>query len=237
MGNRTYHPRGIHVDGFNVREHPLYATWSGILSRCTNPNAPAWDRYGGRGIAVCPTWHHFMNFVQDMGPKPTPLHTIERLDNELGYNKSNCIWATSTEQNHNRRQFRNNTSGETGVVDVSVSLPAYEARFDHEKTRYRIGIFGSIAEAANARTEFIELFYRDRCAAIALVSAETLWRTSTTGTRGVTPHKGGGFIARATVCGQRRYLGYFTTQEKAEQVIEEFKAEAKKYGQAADLFI
>lgn len=74
-----------------------------MIERCTNPNHEHWNDYGGRGIRVCERWQRFENFLADMGLKPHPKLTLERVDNELGYYKENCKWATQAEQNANRR--------------------------------------------------------------------------------------------------------------------------------------
>jgi hypothetical protein len=81
-----------------------YHSWSAMNQRCHNPRAMNYDVYGGRGITVCDAWRHsFETFFADMGPRPTPGHSIERLDNDLGYSKANCIWGTRKEQSFNRR--------------------------------------------------------------------------------------------------------------------------------------
>lgn len=84
--------------------HPLYSTWRGILSRCSNPNVHNFRNYGGRGIGVCERWKNFANFVADVGDKPTPFHTIDRRDPDGDYGPDNCLWATKTRQARNQRR-------------------------------------------------------------------------------------------------------------------------------------
>ncbi len=86
---------------------PEYQVWRSILKRCHNPKAIDYDRYGGRGIAVCESWRlSFSDFYRDIGPRPSYLHSIERKNNELGYSPENCCWGTAHEQYRNRRSTK-----------------------------------------------------------------------------------------------------------------------------------
>jgi hypothetical protein len=81
-----------------------YKTWLKMKERCYNPRAINFERYGARGITVCDEWRNcFEQFLADMGNKPSPKHSIERVDNMAGYSKENCKWVTMKEQNRNRR--------------------------------------------------------------------------------------------------------------------------------------
>jgi len=80
-----------------------YRTWSGMWNRCTNPNSADYARYGGRGIRVCERWDDFDTFLADMGPKPSPTHSIDRIDNDGNYAPGNCRWALPTDQSRNQR--------------------------------------------------------------------------------------------------------------------------------------
>lgn len=79
----------------------LYGTWSQMLDRCENPANVRYDCYGARGITVCTHWQIFTNFKEDMGPRPAPQMTLDRIDGNKGYSKENCKWSTKTEQSRN----------------------------------------------------------------------------------------------------------------------------------------
>jgi hypothetical protein len=80
-----------------------YRSWKAMNRRCTKPADTAYARYGGRGITVCDRWRVFKNFLNDMGPRPSTSHSIERRKNDEGYFPENCYWATSPEQTRNKR--------------------------------------------------------------------------------------------------------------------------------------
>lgn len=83
---------------------PEFRTWIGIRLRCHDPRQPGYPKYGGSGIKVCRRWRDsFRAFLDDMGPKPTPRHSIDRIDSQKGYVPGNCRWATRQEQSDNRR--------------------------------------------------------------------------------------------------------------------------------------
>ena len=90
----------------NKTKHPLYSTWENMIARCYNPNHPQFHYWGGRGIKVCDTWRYsFDQFYLDMGDKPNPTYSIDRVDNNKNYDKDNCRWASKSEQVQNRRKF------------------------------------------------------------------------------------------------------------------------------------
>ncbi len=96
-----------------------YRSWQHMKDRCTNKHADKYADYGGRGITCCDAWlHSFAQFYHDVGKRPTPLHTLERINNELGYFPDNVRWATRQEQCQNTRRNRHLAfHGETLCID------------------------------------------------------------------------------------------------------------------------
>ncbi len=84
----------------------IYKTWVSMLTRCQNPNTPAFVNYGGRGITVSAEWLSFDAFYRDMGEKPFPSAQLDRIDNNKGYSKENCQWSTPKQNSRNRRSSR-----------------------------------------------------------------------------------------------------------------------------------
>lgn len=101
MARRKAESHGNCVGG---RQSLEYNSWRAMKARCGNPNHVAYQHYGGRGIRVCDAWQDsFKAFLLDMGPRPSPLHSLDRIDVNAGYSKKNCRWATPSEQARNKR--------------------------------------------------------------------------------------------------------------------------------------
>jgi hypothetical protein len=88
------------------RYHPLYAIWKTMRQRCLNPDNADYQWYGGRGITVCARWNSFTNFLADVGERPAPHLTLDRIDNNKGYFPSNVRWATWEQQRQNKQPRR-----------------------------------------------------------------------------------------------------------------------------------
>lgn len=129
---------GLARDGGRSKE--WYAWWF-MIQRCTNKNNISYPHYGGRGIVVCERWKDPVAFVSDMGPKPSPKHSLDRIDNDGNYEPSNCRWATRTQQ------ARNQSNTVKVMIDgASLSIPDLADIYMLPRKvvwkRYRAGVRG-----------------------------------------------------------------------------------------------
>jgi hypothetical protein len=96
------HPLYKHGHKARAGGSGTYNSWRSIIGRCCNPNQRSYKMYGAKGVTVCARWREsFVNFLEDMGPRPEGT-SIDRIDNSLGYEPSNCRWSTRVEQSRNR---------------------------------------------------------------------------------------------------------------------------------------
>lgn len=108
---------GIRDEGARTPRNPTWRCWISMIQRCHNPKHLAFSAYGAKGITVCERWRDYKNFLEDLGERPSTLHSIDRINNSLGYVPGNCRWATQVEQNRNRTNNRRLTfGGETLTV-------------------------------------------------------------------------------------------------------------------------
>lgn len=110
----------------------IYWVWADMVGRCTNPNHKSFDGYGGRGITVDPMWRSFRVFYEDMGEPPEGL-SLDRVDNEKGYSKENCRWATAEQQANNKRSSVKHRVGEDLLtlreISDKFSIPLGAVRY------------------------------------------------------------------------------------------------------------
>lgn len=107
-----------------------YRAWQNMKNRCFSPSNNQYHNYGERGITVCESWaNSFENFLKDMGYKPTTNHSLDRVDNNQGYSKYNCQWATRNQQNFNKRTnivFENGMTLPEFLDTFGVTYPQYK---------------------------------------------------------------------------------------------------------------
>jgi hypothetical protein len=91
----------------NATSLPEYNSWASMKTRCLNANDKSYSHYGGRGISICPEWlNDFWKFYAYIGPRPTPKHTLDRINNSGHYEPGNVRWSTNKEQSNNRNSNR-----------------------------------------------------------------------------------------------------------------------------------
>lgn len=113
-----------------------YKRWMSMKGRCDFPTHPAYPRYGARGITVCERWRKsFVDYLSDIGPRPSPKHSLDRIDNNGNYEPGNVRWSTYKEQALNRHNSWHLTIGE---VTKPLADWASEFGINKETVRYRI---------------------------------------------------------------------------------------------------
>lgn len=107
-----------------MSESQVYATWLRMKGRCLNPRNPKFYRYGGRGITICERWRNcFQSFLEDVGERPSELHSLDRINNDGNYEPGNVRWATPLEQARNRREAdrRGERNGQSKLTAIQVA--------------------------------------------------------------------------------------------------------------------
>lgn len=122
-----------------MHESPEYYTWEAMKQRCDNSKHKAYGRYGGRGIKVCPRWQTFENFFEDMGQRPSPQHSLDRIDNNGDYCPENCRWADRKTQSRNKRNNRILTINGISRNIVEWSEQPEAAKYETICSRIRVG--------------------------------------------------------------------------------------------------
>ena len=145
------------VTTHGLRSHRLYKTWISMIHRCHNPKARGYENYGGRGIKVCNEWNNAQNFINDMHPSFKEGLSLDRIDNNKGYSKENCRWATREIQGRNTRILcKNNTSGFRGVTfDKKINKFKSQIRVNYKLIH--LGSFLTALDAAKAYDNYIIL--------------------------------------------------------------------------------
>lgn len=153
---------GRSISGMSNRKHghlannerpSEYMIWINIKRRCLDPKNRQWPSYGGRGITLCQEWiNSFEAFIDDMGRRPSLKHSIDRKDNDKGYFKDNCRWATQKEQCRNKRNNAMVTyKGQTMTITDLEEMVGAKTRYIYDR-HFRYG--WSIEEAVETPLNF-----------------------------------------------------------------------------------
>lgn len=123
----------------------VYRTWLGMKNRCNNPNAVAYRYYGAKGVKVCERWQKFDNFYADMGDRPSPNHSLDRIDPTGDYEPGNVRWATRSQQSRNYRPNLKSKSGMPGVT--------WSKKMNKWTVSLTLGVFDDVNKAVEVRKE------------------------------------------------------------------------------------
>jgi hypothetical protein len=144
----------------NKKSIEYYTYWN-MRKRCLNKNQDHFEAYGGRGITICKRWlgkNGFQNFLKDMGNRPSLEYSLDRKNNDGNYTKSNCRWATRSQQMHNRR-----SKNKTGFRGVRI-MPngKFHAEISGYGKRFYLGIFKSKKDASKAYNDKAKELFSDK---------------------------------------------------------------------------
>lgn len=141
--------RGVERGGSH--KHPLYNTYCMMLARCYKPNSTSYKWYGAKGIGVCLRWrgkNGFINFVCDMGDKPSANYSLDRIDNDKGYSPDNCRWVNH--YNQNGHKVNNNP---VPGVGWHKQRGKFRARIKVNGKEISLGLYSTHVEAVKARKQ------------------------------------------------------------------------------------
>lgn len=128
-----------------MRGTPEYRAWQNMKARCYNKKRHQYYLWGGRGIKVCDEWlNDFTAFYKHIGKRPSPKHSLDRIDNNKDYEPGNVRWETANNQNANRRRSIN----ESGYVGVYRNYKKWNATINHDGLLYFLGYFEDPEQAA-----------------------------------------------------------------------------------------
>lgn len=129
-----------------------YDIWCNMKARCNKPGHISYQRYGARGIRVCAAWEKsFSAFYEHVGQRPSPKHSLDRINNDSNYEPGNVRWSTKQEQGANTRKRRDNTSGFRGVA---LNYKKWSACVRSDNIDYYVGSFDTAEEAAWMRDQW-----------------------------------------------------------------------------------
>lgn len=139
---------------------PEYQAYKNMIARCYNKKNCNYKNYGARNITVCKEWlNSYDAFINDMGPKPSNKHSLDRIDNNKNYCKENCRWASKTTQSINQRKPKNNSTGVKGVT-ICPKSKKFVAQIGYQRKMHRIGCYKTLKEAALARKQAEEKYHK-----------------------------------------------------------------------------
>jgi hypothetical protein len=125
-----------------------YYIWANMKRRCYRPKCKCYKHYGGRGVKVCDDWlSSFQSFYRDMGPRPSPKHTLDRINGDGNYEPGNCRWTTQSVQIMNRKK-RLGTSSKYRGVCMKKGTGKFIAAIKHNGKQITLGTFSNEIDAA-----------------------------------------------------------------------------------------